>query len=256
MRRLLVLLAATAWFLPAPASADVRLQMANGRVTLHATNATVRQILEEWARVGQTRIVNADKVPGGLVTLDLENVPEAEALETVLRSVSGYLAAPRATPAANLSHFDRIVVVATSAPSASAPGAPPARGSNDAAMQRPGFPNGFPGRPPFVAGGQPEVYTRPGADDQSDDGAPITNVAMPNRGAVFDRFQQQPQTVEPNDPNVTEPRAPQAQPLPPGQMIPNPPAAGAPGAATMPAGGASTPGVIVQPPQQQQPQGR
>ena len=40
------------------ASADVQLTMQNGRVSLVATDATVRQILTEWARVGHTKIVN------------------------------------------------------------------------------------------------------------------------------------------------------------------------------------------------------
>ena len=40
------------------ARADVQLTMQNGRVSLVAKDATVRQILTEWARVGQTQIVN------------------------------------------------------------------------------------------------------------------------------------------------------------------------------------------------------
>ena len=46
--------------------------MANGRVTLVAKDVTVREILAEWARVGQTRIVNAEKLTGGPVTLELD----------------------------------------------------------------------------------------------------------------------------------------------------------------------------------------
>jgi hypothetical protein len=57
--------------------------------------------------------VNLDKIPGGPVTLELTDVPEAKALEVLLRSLSGYIAAPRATEAANLSRYDRIVVVPT-----------------------------------------------------------------------------------------------------------------------------------------------
>ena len=247
MRRVFSALAVLACLAPgSPAHAEVRLTMSNGRVSLHASNATVRQILDEWARVGQTRILNADKIPGGLVTLDLDNVSEVDALEIVLRSAAGYLAAPRATPAANLSRYDRIVVVATSAPSA--PGAAPVRDANDAAMRRPGFA----GRPPFAVGGPPET-NRPGGD-QADDGAPITNVTLPNRGAVFNNFQQ-PQTIETNDPNMPEPGAPgrQQQALPPGQLIPNPPVPSAPppGTAVVPSGTA-TPGVIIQPQPTQQ----
>ena len=63
------------------ASADVQLTMQDGRVSLVAKDATVRQILAEWARVGQTKIVNMERVPGGPMTLELTNVPEAQALE-------------------------------------------------------------------------------------------------------------------------------------------------------------------------------
>ena len=38
--------------------------MQNGRVTLIADNVPLRQILPEWARVGQTKIVNGDKLSG------------------------------------------------------------------------------------------------------------------------------------------------------------------------------------------------
>jgi hypothetical protein len=106
---LLLLLAAST------ASAQVQLSLSNGRVTLTATNATVRQILTEWARVGQTKIVNVERIPGAPLTLQLTNVPEQEALDILLRSVTGYMAAPRPVPVANLSHYDRILVLPTAA---------------------------------------------------------------------------------------------------------------------------------------------
>ena len=60
------ILCAVAWlFAVSTASADVRVTMQNGRVSIVAKDATVRQILMEWARVGQTKIVNVDRVPGG-----------------------------------------------------------------------------------------------------------------------------------------------------------------------------------------------
>ncbi len=250
MRRLLPLAAVVAWFAYAPtASADVQLRIDHGRVTLHATNATVREILEEWARVGQTHIVNVEKVPGSVVTLQLDDVPEAVALDTLLRAVSGYLAAPRPIEVANLSHFDRIVVIPTSTSAPSAAAAPTR--SEPAAFQRPGFPPGFGARPPFPSPDGAEVYTRPGVDDQSDDGTPITNVVMPNRGPVFNNFQQ-PQVVDPNNPNVPASVAP-VQQAPPGQLIPNPPMPGTSPSSTTPFGGTSVPGVIVQPQQQPTP---
>src|SRR5438445_9814327 len=98
-----------------PAFADVHLTMQNGRVSIVARDATVRQILTEWARVGQTKIVNVERIPGGSMTLELADVPEGQALDVLLRGVSGYMAAPRATAIASLSIFDRVIVMPTSA---------------------------------------------------------------------------------------------------------------------------------------------
>jgi hypothetical protein len=97
-----------------PASADVRVTIAGGRVSVSATDATVRQILVEWARVGQTRIVNAERLGGPPVSLELADVPEEQALDTLLRSAGGYLAAPRATETPNASRFDRIFILPAS----------------------------------------------------------------------------------------------------------------------------------------------
>ena len=58
--------------------------IANGRVTVVAKDATLRQILAEWARVGQVKIVNLERVPGGPITLELPNMPEAQALDMLL----------------------------------------------------------------------------------------------------------------------------------------------------------------------------
>ena len=63
------------------AFADVQLTIRNGQVSLVAKDATVRQILTEWARVGQTKIVNVERSPGGPITLELKDVPEQEALK-------------------------------------------------------------------------------------------------------------------------------------------------------------------------------
>src|SRR5438445_7072789 len=98
-----------------PAFADVHLTMQNGRVSIVAKEATVRQILTEWARIGQTKIVNVERIPGAPLTLQLTNVPEQEALDLLLRSVTGYMAAPRPVAAANLSRYDRILVLPTAA---------------------------------------------------------------------------------------------------------------------------------------------
>ena len=96
------------------AFADVQLTILNGQVSLVARDATVRQILAEWAKVGQTKVVNADRIPGGPVTLEFQNLSEDQALDVLLHSISGYMAAPRAVPVANASRFDRIIVMPTS----------------------------------------------------------------------------------------------------------------------------------------------
>src|SRR5437870_11953554 len=91
------------------AFADVQITMQNGRVSIVAKDATLRQILTEWARVGQTTIVNVERIPGGPVSLELNDVAEGQALEILLRPISGYITAPRPVEAANLSRFDRII---------------------------------------------------------------------------------------------------------------------------------------------------
>src|SRR3954463_1762955 len=163
-----------AWlFAVTTASAEVQLTMQNGRVSLVAKDATVRQILTEWARVGDTKIVNIERVPGGPVSLELTNVPEAQALEVVLRTLSGYIAAPRPVESANLSRFDRIILMPTLA------AARPATASSPTPVfqqQNPQFP------PP-----QP-------TDD--DDDRPMPNVPVPARGPVFNSFPQ-PQVGNP-----------------------------------------------------------
>src|SRR3954454_14860541 len=113
---------ALAAFVSAPAAAgELHLSISNGLVTLIAHDVTVREILAEWARVGQAKIVNGEKLSGGPVTIELTDVPEARALDTVLRSAAGYVMAPRTAGAPGASLYDRILILATSR----APAAPP-----------------------------------------------------------------------------------------------------------------------------------
>ena len=44
------------------------------------------------------KVVNVERIPGGPLTLELSDMPEAQALDVLLRSVSGYMAAPRGRP--------------------------------------------------------------------------------------------------------------------------------------------------------------
>jgi hypothetical protein len=214
------------------ASADVQLSMANGRVSIVATDATVRQILTEWARVGQTKIVNVERIPGGPLTLELTDVPEDQALDLLLRSVSGYLAAPRPMMVANASRFDRIIVMPTSA----TPRQPAAAVASTA--------------PPPMFNTMPQP-----ADDDAEDERPGPNGGMPTpnpRGPVFTPFPQ-PQVVNPQiGPNgFISPQQQQMMMQPPG--APQTPGT-YPGAPTAPAGSVSTPGMVAPlPPQPSQP---
>jgi hypothetical protein len=196
----------------APAFADVQVTMQNGRVTVIAKDATLRQILTEWARVGQTKVVNVERIPGAPMTLELRDVPEAQALEILLRPLSGYMAAPRPAQVANLSRFDRIVVmptVAAARPAATASAAPP---------------------PPVFQQPQQVMPQPPDPNDEEE---------RPNTRPVFNAFPQ-PQVVNPNAPgNAAQPGAPQDAPAPKPTAFPT----AAPGVAV--------PGMVVPAPQQQ-----
>jgi hypothetical protein len=109
-----------------PASAgEIKLAIRDGRVTLDARDVPVRDILTEWARVGRTKIVNAEKITGGPVTMQLTDVPERQALEILLRSVSGFMAAPRASIVADASVYDCILIMPTTRPATASIVAPP-----------------------------------------------------------------------------------------------------------------------------------
>ena len=116
MRALRVALVVASLALPSSASAgELSLAIKDGRVSLKATDVPLRQVLNEWARVGGTRIVGLEKLSGGLVSLELTDVAEKHALEILLRTVAGYIAAPRtAASAAGASRFDRLVLLPTS----------------------------------------------------------------------------------------------------------------------------------------------
>lgn len=206
-------LLAAAW----PARADVRLSMHDGLVTLVAKDATIRQILAEWARVGQTKIVNAEKIAGAPVSIELSDVPEKQALDILLRSVNGYLAAPRPTIAPNASRFDRILVLPAAAQprsvssSASAPAPPPLPQPVPPPQQR------------FQLAPLPPEFEE----------APV-QIQNPNPNL-------------PVDPNQ---RQPVVNAVPP--AVPPPYGAGRAGTASSPfvPAGTSVPGVVVQPPTQ------
>jgi len=145
---------------------EVRVSFSNGLVTIVATDASPRQILAEWARAGQVRVTNLDRLVGGPVTLQITNVPEARALETLLRGTAGYVAAPRADSVATGSSYDRIMLLPGVAPALPAvASAPPAA--------NPGFGRGRqPGPPTFEAS----------ANDEPEPARPMPGMIQPSLG--------------------------------------------------------------------------
>lgn len=177
------------------ATPGVSLTIREGKVTLKAEQASLRQILAEWERQGHVRIVGAEKLTGGPVTLTLVDMPEKQALEVVLRGVPGYMAIDRVAQAdvpAGPSRFDRVVLMARAA-------TPVAAGTSSLSGSR-GMP--APAQPP-VAFQQtmPDTNPQPFAPPVGDEGA---IAAGPDRNDV-EQFQQ----AEPPMPD-----APVASPYP------------------------------------------
>jgi hypothetical protein len=205
------------------AHAEVQLTMSAGRVSLSAKNATVLQILAEWAKVGQTKIVNPERVGGGPMTLELTNVPELEAIDILLRSAGGYVLAPRAAGTPNASRYDRILILP---PSTSVSSAPRAASAPTPLQQRRAF------APP-----QPGQFSvqQPSNDDAGDspERPASVNPAVQNpRPPVFNTFPQAaPQRTEPPAPPA--PASSFSAPVGvavPGMVAPTPqPAGGQPG---------------------------
>lgn len=245
------LFAGTALLLVTAASASAQqmtLQIQNGQVTLDAQNVSVRQILAEWARVGGARIVNAEKVGGGPVTLQLTAMPERQAIDTILRGVGGYMLAPRPAGSAGVSAFDRILILPTS----SAPRASSAPVSA-----------GFPGQRP-IPQQMPEPVQTDVIEDEDNDVEPEPDeeggaeVVSPPQDGPNRRFQRgptvfpnpmggapQPFVPQPNFPGNTQPVDEEEQPMPEPQVSPSNPFG-------VPAGASTSPGVISPVPQQQQ----
>ena len=96
----------------------------DGKVRLKAENVPVSRILAEWTRIGGTRIVHGERVPGAL-TLEIMDVPERQALDIVLRGAAGYMVLARDTTPAGASTFDKILVLPTTTRVAAAPSQPP-----------------------------------------------------------------------------------------------------------------------------------
>jgi len=267
MARLFLALAILAVALPARAQ-QLTLQMKDGRVTLEANAVPARQILAEWARVGGTKVVGAEKVAGAPLTLHIVNMPERQALDIILRNVAGFMAAPRlASAAPGASAYDRILILATT--SAPAPAAAASTGrtpATNAAGRR------LPPRPPNLQQSPDdppeEQQVQQVAEDPADTGVnqqPVFTFPAPVNGAnpVFQPVQMGPPFGRPGQPGQATPTI-TLQPNANGQptiynFVPNDPNAPAPppaGQTIVPGSpfsviGSPTPGMIqpVPPPQ-------
>ena len=222
--------------------ADVQLSIRDGRISIVARDATVSQILAEWAAVGQIQIVNGEKIPRDPITIELENVSEEQALDVVLRAASGYIAASRAIAVPNASRFDRIVVVPPSvvptppppgaAPTATRVSAPPpaAYASAPPAAPAPEYP-----QPPSpVVAPEPAYDNANGVNGDQPSVTVVGGITTPTP-IVRAQVNGARQALETVDPRTFK--------------LPNQPqdgAAGAPRARTPP-GGVAVPGMIVQP---------
>lgn len=233
--------------LPARAQQSVTLQFNGGQVTLSVQNVPTRVILAEWARIGGVTIVNGDHVAGAPVTLELTNVSERQALDIVLRSVAGYMLAPRRAGSGGASAFDRIVILPTSV----APRTPPAVASGaQPVMPRPAGIE----RPPGA--GLASIDAGQGDVDLADEQEPAA-INQPPRPGGDRRIIRPPVVMRPPVQQGTES-------LDPGDTGDDAAEQGAavPGVAPTPTnpfgipfGSSATPGVVTPAPQPQRPPG-
>ncbi len=218
------------------ATPGVSLVIRDGKVTLKAEQASLRQILAEWEKQGQVKVVGADKLTGGPVTLTLVDLPEKQALEIVMRGVPGYMAIDRVAQAeaatAGPSRYDRVVVMAratTPVPAAATAASGASRGMPSPAQPPAAFQQTMP-EP------MPQAFAPPAGD------AGMV-AAGPDRNDV-DQFQQQGEPPMPD--------APVASPYP--NAYPGSPYVGAAGS-TGPYGGnpaaAAAAGMSAAPPETQ-----
>lgn len=154
-------------------SADVQLSVDAGRISIVARDATAAEILTQWASIGQTRVLNAERMSRERMTIELTNVAEERALDIVLRNAGGYLAAPRAIAMANASRFDRIIVVPNSVVLPTIAAAPARR-----ELPAPAAPETMEAVPPAAPSFEPAP-----PDERYDEPPPV-NVAGPPVGTI------------------------------------------------------------------------
>ncbi len=205
----------------ADAPAAVELSIRDGRVWLRAGGATVAQVLAEWARVGQTQIVNGARMPEGPLSLVLEGMPEEQALEVLLRGAGGFVTVNRAAligeSTGTTSRFVRIVVVPVSSSPSSGPAMPPR--AAEASMSQPTVVQA----PLLTSSGAQRVIApdgQPVPDDQEDAPPP-----RPPTGSMPPGFSPQPEepAAWPRSSTPTRVPTPPAGVARPGMIPPAPP---------------------------------
>ena len=233
--RCFVFVAASAAVAAPAAAGELTVKIGDGRATVIAKDVPLRDILAEWARVGNTRLVNAEKLLGGPISLELVDMPEKEVLDILLRSAAGYMTGPRPAGVPGASLYDRVMILATSRPppttytpapspfprTMQAPPQPPPEDDDDGEpgdqgpnappgmFQNPGVP--YPGAPPQA----PQTLPTPGQTP------PVQNPNMPPGalppGAV------PPGAIPPGDePQATPPGTAPRPGMIPAQPQPNP----------------------------------
>jgi hypothetical protein len=240
--RVVAFVAVLTWAAPAGAQ-TVKVEFNAGTVSVSAQNAPLRTILAEWARLGGATIVNGDRLAGPPVTLELTNVTERQALDTLLRNAAGYMLAPRRAGTSGVSAFDRILILPTSVGPRNSPA--PAAATPGLAGPRPlTLP-----RPPVAV--QPDAPVEEPAVEPAQETPDPEPVATPTRPTPFGA----PRPLVP----------PPARPTPPGEAAADDaPAdetpAGAQPTATnpfgLPAGSSALPGVVTPARPTPAPQGR
>ena len=114
--------------LPVAAQAGpLRMVFDSGEVSIDADAVSLHAILDEWSRLGGTRVDGIEKLPDAVITLHLAAMAEGQALAAVLLGRNGYGTAPRKPGETGASQFSRIVLLSPSAPPAAA-GTPARRG--------------------------------------------------------------------------------------------------------------------------------
>jgi hypothetical protein len=193
----------------ATASAQaVKIEFKDGLVTMSAQNAPLRTILTEWTRQGGTRILNGERITGTPLTFEFTNTPERQVLETLLRSVSGYMLAPRRQGSTVRSTFDSILIIPTST-------AAPRPTSGPAPANTPNQPTAF--RPPQIPQIPPVAFdpNDPEENPPGDIGPDEPQEDLPTRLRRVQRLPQNPNIPGVRQPEPDGPDDPDAEEVPP-----------------------------------------